>query len=114
MVADFKRTMVAFWVRDDPFFMSGRCRVQFPFLIHEYLCTGARIGAYAPLAKDKFTKGLRYKVGYWPVKSYLPAEVDRLQHIQIVLCRTMNAPWKIGWRVDQTWVKNNRDAEYHL
>ncbi|KAL2782864.1 hypothetical protein BJX66DRAFT_330974 [Aspergillus keveii] len=26
----------------------------------------------------------------------------------------MNAPWKIGWRVNQTWVKNNRDAEYHL
>ncbi|KAL4861637.1 hypothetical protein BDV12DRAFT_190940 [Aspergillus spectabilis] len=26
----------------------------------------------------------------------------------------MNASWKIGWRVDQTWVKNNRDAEYHL
>ncbi|KAL2782402.1 hypothetical protein BJX66DRAFT_199881 [Aspergillus keveii] len=96
MVADFKHTMVAFWVRDDPFFMTGRYRVQFPFLTHEYLCTGARIGAYTPAAKDKFTKGLRYK------------------YIQIILFRATNAPWRIGWRVDQTWVKNNRNAEYRL
>ncbi|KAL4982106.1 hypothetical protein BDW68DRAFT_192433 [Aspergillus falconensis] len=49
MVTDFKRTMVV------------RYRVQFPFLTHEYLCTGAQIGAYTPSAKDKFTKGLHYK-----------------------------------------------------
>lgn len=36
--------------------------MQFPFLTHEFLCTGARIGAYCPANKDKNERGLRYKV----------------------------------------------------
>lgn len=63
-VADFKRTLVTFWVNDDPFFIHGRHRVQFPFLTHEFLCTGARIGAYCPANKDKNERGLRYKVSF--------------------------------------------------
>lgn len=61
-VSDFKRTLITFWVNDDPFFIHGRHRVQFPFLTHEFLCTGARIGAYCPANKDKNERGLRYKV----------------------------------------------------
>lgn len=36
--------------------------MQFPFLTHEFLCTGARIGAYCPANKHKNERGLRYKV----------------------------------------------------
>ncbi|KAL4869119.1 hypothetical protein BDV12DRAFT_208701 [Aspergillus spectabilis] len=90
---DFERTMIGLWAGDDPFFMQGRYRVQFHFTTLLFLCTGARVGAFAPGLKDKASRGLRY------------------QDIELVLFRTDDAPWKMGYRVDQRWVKNNRDPE---
>ncbi|KAH1486714.1 hypothetical protein KXX06_004054, partial [Aspergillus fumigatus] len=54
---------------------------------------GARVAAICPKFKHRAERGLRYK------------------HIELVLFRTVDAPWKIGYRLDQTWVKNNVDPE---
>ncbi|KAF4227251.1 hypothetical protein CNMCM8980_005978 [Aspergillus fumigatiaffinis] len=54
---------------------------------------GARVAALCPKFKHRAKRGLRYK------------------HIQLVLFRTVDAPWKIGYRLDQHWVKNNVDPK---
>lgn len=59
---DFERAIVAFWATDDPFFMSGRYRVQFHFITLQFLCTGARVSSFTPASDDKVGRGLRYKV----------------------------------------------------
>lgn len=59
---DFERAILAFWTTDDPFFMSGRYRVQFHFITLQFLCTGARISSFTPASPDKVGRGLRYKV----------------------------------------------------
>lgn len=33
------------------------------------------------------------------------------QNIELVLFRAVDAPWRIGWRLDQQFVKNNKDPE---
>ncbi|KAH1516708.1 hypothetical protein KXW39_007863 [Aspergillus fumigatus] len=73
--------------------MSGRFRVQFHFATLLYFCIGARVAALCPKLKDRAVRGLRYK------------------HIELVLFRTVNAPWKIGYWLDQQWVKNNLDPD---
>ncbi|KAK9580195.1 hypothetical protein V6Z90_008222 [Aspergillus fumigatus] len=90
---DFERGMRTLWADDDPIFMSGRFRVQFHFATLLYFCIGARVAAICPKFKHRAERGLRYK------------------HIELVLFRTVDAPWKIGYRLDQTWVKNNVDPE---
>ncbi|KAB8239136.1 uncharacterized protein BDW43DRAFT_296468 [Aspergillus alliaceus] len=47
---------------DDPFFMSGRYRVQFHFITLQFLCTGARVSSFTPASVDKVGQGLHYKV----------------------------------------------------
>ncbi|KAH1913376.1 hypothetical protein KXV48_000659, partial [Aspergillus fumigatus] len=86
---DFERGMRTLWADDDLIFMSGRFRVQFHFTTLLYFCIGARVAAICPKFKHRAERGLRYK------------------HIELVLFRTVDAPWKIGYRLDQTWVKNN-------
>ncbi|KAL3434604.1 hypothetical protein BDV09DRAFT_195641 [Aspergillus tetrazonus] len=94
-ITDYVRIMTSFWILDDPVFLHGRHKIQIPFVVKLYLFTGARIGAFCPASKDKMERGLRYK------------------HIQLVLFRTSgDAPWKLGWKLDQQWVKNNRDPKY--
>ncbi|KAE8380696.1 hypothetical protein BDV26DRAFT_302608 [Aspergillus bertholletiae] len=90
---DFERVIIAFWATDDPFFMSRRYRVQFHFITLQFLCTGARVSSFTPTSVDKVGRGLRYK------------------NIELVLFRAVNAPWRIGWRLDQQFVKNNKDPE---
>ncbi|KAE8410125.1 hypothetical protein BDV36DRAFT_278758 [Aspergillus pseudocaelatus] len=85
--------MTAFWTTDDPFFMHGRYRVQFHFITLQFLCTGARVSSFTPASAERVGRGLRYK------------------NIELVLFRTDNAPWRVGWRLDQQFVKNNKDPE---
>ncbi|KAL8706139.1 MAG: hypothetical protein Q9201_000774 [Fulgogasparrea decipioides] len=54
--------------------------------------TGARIGAFFPTRKDD-GKGLRYR------------------DVELVLRRIPDSGWKVMYRLDQRWVKNNRDPE---
>ena len=83
---DLVRIIVCLWTKDDLNFIPERYRIQFTFITLVFCWTGARIGAF-------FTDGLRYK------------------DIELVLQRTPNAPWKCIYKIDQRWVKNNRDPE---
>ncbi|KAJ5139397.1 uncharacterized protein N7515_004245 [Penicillium bovifimosum] len=66
------------------------------FALQLYLFTGARVGAFIPINKHRHQRGLRYK------------------HIDLVLFRSNSSdePWKIGWRVNEQWLKKNRNPEY--
>ncbi|RHZ54243.1 uncharacterized protein CDV56_106367 [Aspergillus thermomutatus] len=90
---DFERAIIALWAIDDPFFISGRYRVQFHLITLQFLCTGARVSSFTPASENKVGRGLRYR------------------NIELVLFRADNAPWRIGWRLDQQFVKNNKDPE---
>lgn len=92
---DFERAIVVLWTIDDPFFISGRYRVEFHFITLQFLCTGSRVSSFTPASTKKKDdgRGLRYK------------------NIELVLFRAENAPWRIGWRLDQQFVKNNKDPE---
>ncbi|KAF5857607.1 hypothetical protein ETB97_005536 [Aspergillus alliaceus] len=92
-LSSFERAMIAFWATDDPFFMPGRYRVQFHFITLQFLSTGARVSSFTPASADRVGRGLRYK------------------NIELVLFRADNAPWRVGWRLDQQYVKNNKDPE---
>ena len=59
---DFEHTIRNFWTNDDPFFVTGRYRVQFHFITLQFLCTGARISSLTPSSLEKVRRGLRYKV----------------------------------------------------
>lgn len=54
--------------------------------------TWAKIGTSFPGVKDKNTIGLQYR------------------DLELVLLRT-TVGWKSVYRIDQRWVKNNRDPE---
>jgi len=85
-VKDLTRIKLTGWTKDDPKFIPERYRIQFDFIIDVYCWTGARLGAF-------FTNGLRYR------------------DITLVLQRTTDAAWRCIYKVDQRWVKNNRDPE---
>ncbi|KAH1917221.1 hypothetical protein KXV48_008353, partial [Aspergillus fumigatus] len=55
----------------------------------------SRVSSFTPASTKKKDdgRGLRYK------------------NIELVLFRAENAPWRIGWRLDQQFVKNNKDPE---
>ncbi|KAI3240761.1 hypothetical protein DTO012A7_2460 [Penicillium roqueforti] len=59
-----------------------------------YLFTGARIGAFIPAHEDRDERGLRYK------------------HIDLVLFPSPTAPWKVEWKINQVWLKGNRNPDY--
>lgn len=83
---DQRRILVTLWTKDDLIFIPERYRLQFTYIIRVFCWTGARIGAF-------FTDGLRYR------------------DITLVLQRTEVASWRVIYRLDQRWVKNNRDPE---
>ena len=85
-VTDLIRLAMVLWTKDDLVFTPERYRIQFTFIIRVYCWTGARIGAF-------FTGGLRYR------------------DIELVLQRTTNARWRCIYKLDQRWVKNNRNPE---
>lgn len=83
---DLTRIRITPWTKDDLVFTPERYRIQFTFIIGVYYWTGARINAF-------FKNGLRYR------------------DIELVLQRTLGSAWRIIWKIDQRWVKNNRDPE---
>ncbi|KIW11740.1 hypothetical protein PV08_09012 [Exophiala spinifera] len=89
-VRDLTRVFVALWTYDDLIFIHERYRVQTTFLIHLYCWTGARIDAF-------FKGGLRYK------------DVDLI--LQRVDGTEDGRDWRLVYKVDQRYVKNNRDPE---
>ncbi|KAK1141018.1 hypothetical protein N8T08_009675 [Aspergillus melleus] len=91
---DFRNIVSTIWARDSPVFLHGLLKVFIVFALQLFLFTGARIGALIPDAEHKKERGLRYK------------------HIDLVLFRSADAPYKVGWRIDQKWLKNHRDPNY--
>ncbi|EXJ72789.1 uncharacterized protein A1O5_03936 [Cladophialophora psammophila CBS 110553] len=84
---DLTRLLVTLWTKDDLIFIHERYRIQFTLITCVYCWTGARLGAF-------FTGGLRY------------------EDITLVLQRTDEfGRWRFIYRLDQRWVKNNRDPE---
>ncbi|KAI2844070.1 hypothetical protein CBS12448_9977 [Aspergillus niger] len=69
-----------------------RAMVAFWTIDDPFFMTG-RVSSLTPASENKTNRGLRYK------------------NIELVLFRDTEAPWKIGWRLDQQFVKNNQDPE---
>ena len=82
MEQDLTRILSTLWTKDDLVFIPERYRVQFTFIIHVYCCTGARLGAFFP-------SGLRYR------------------DIELVFQRTETNHWRLIYKIDQMWIKNN-------
>jgi hypothetical protein len=78
--------LLTLWTKDDLIFIPERYRIQFTFISRVYCWTGVRLSAL-------FTNGLRYR------------------DVELVLQRTPTRRWKLIYRIDQRWVKNNRDPE---
>lgn len=111
---DYLKTVSSLWTRDSPVFFHGLLKILIVFALQVFLFTGARIGAFIPDAKKKKQRGLRYKVNE---RNYEPLAfdcvlADHRQHIELVLFRSANEPWRIGWRINQQWLKNNRNPNY--
>ncbi|KIW99701.1 uncharacterized protein Z518_11114 [Rhinocladiella mackenziei CBS 650.93] len=78
---------ITLWTKDDLIFIPERYRIQTTFITNVYCWTGARISAF-------FTGGFRYG------------------DTEIVLQRAEGSRhWRATWRLDQRWVKNNRDPD---
>ena len=84
---DLVRILLTLWTKDDLIYVPERYRIQFTFIVRVYCWTGARLGAF-------FTDGLRYR------------DVD------LVLQRTPVGRWKLIYKINQRWVKNNRDPDH--
>ncbi|KAJ5318323.1 hypothetical protein N7476_004743 [Penicillium atrosanguineum] len=91
---DFVRTISSMWQADHRRFMPGLLKAIVTLALQLYLFTGARIGAFIPAHEDRDERGLRYK------------------HIDLVLFPSSTAPWKIEWKVNQVWLKGNRNPDY--
>lgn len=96
------KLLLALWTSPDLVHIHERARVQTAFVLHTYCWTGARLAAF-------FTGGLRYKVSS-------PCDVHRVgltpaKHIHLVLRRRPQGGTQLAWKIDQTWVKNNRHPD---
>ncbi|OQD85679.1 hypothetical protein PENANT_c009G09656 [Penicillium antarcticum] len=91
---DFLKIVASIWQSDHQKFIPGLTKVLILFALQLYLFTGARVGTFMPSDEDKHHKGLRY------------------EDIKLVLFPSSTAPWEVGWRVNQKWLKNNRDEKY--
>jgi hypothetical protein len=98
------------WQADHRRFLPGLLKAIIMLALQLYLFTGARIGAFIPAHEDKDERGLRYKVSTrWHCNC---ARLTFIQHIDLVLFPSSTAPWKVEWKVNQVWLKNNRNPEY--
>ncbi|KAJ5711789.1 hypothetical protein N7488_005945 [Penicillium malachiteum] len=91
---DFLRMISSMWQVDHRRFMPGLLKVIIMLALQLYLFTGARIGAFIPAHEDRDQRGLRY------------------EHITLVLFPSSTAPWKVVWKVNQVWLKGNRNPDY--
>ncbi|KAJ5471326.1 hypothetical protein N7530_008683 [Penicillium desertorum] len=91
---DFLRMISSMWQADHRIFMPGLLKAIMTLALQLYLFTGARIGAFIPAHEDRDQRGLRYK------------------HIDLVLFPSSTAPWKVEWKINQVWLKGNRNPDY--
>ncbi|KAJ6171572.1 hypothetical protein N7470_000639 [Penicillium chermesinum] len=91
---DFLRVISSIWQSDHRQFIPGLLKAIITLALQLYLFTGARIGAFIPAYEERGERGLRYK------------------HIELVLFPSSTAPWKVEWKVNQVWLKNNRNPDY--
>ncbi|KAI2791350.1 hypothetical protein POX_c04207 [Penicillium oxalicum] len=91
---DFLRVISSIWKSDHRRFIPGLLKAIITLALQLYLFTGARIGAFIPAHEDRDKRGLRYK------------------DIELVLFPSPTAPWKVEWKVNQVWLKNNRNPDY--
>lgn len=81
---DLTNTLGVFW--GTLVTTSYRYRIQFQFIFPVYNWTGARLGAF-------FNGSLLYK------------------HVSLAVQRVPSGGWKLIYKLDQVWVKGNRDPE---
>lgn len=99
---DFQNTTSSLWTRDSPIFIHGLLKIFILFALQVYLFTGARIGAFVPEHKYRNQRGLCYRVRHQEVEVLALTHVlaDTPQHIELVLFRSANEPWRVGWRIN--------------
>jgi hypothetical protein len=101
-VTTLTKVLVTLWTKDDLVFIPERYRLQYTFILRVYCWTGARLSAF-------FTGGFCYGVSSRHGRS--PVARLTSQDVTLVLQRAPDRPWRLIYRIDQRWVKNNRDPE---
>jgi len=96
------KVLVTLWTKDDLIFIPERYRLQYTFILRVYCWTGARLSAF-------FTGGFRYRVSSRHARS--PVARLTSQDVTLLLQRAPDRPWRLIYRIDQRWVKNNREPE---
>ncbi|CEJ58338.1 hypothetical protein PMG11_06997 [Penicillium brasilianum] len=91
---DFMKVVSSMWRVDHKKFIPRGLKALILFALQLYLFTGARVGSFMPSDENKQERGLRY------------------EHIELVLFPSTTALWETGWKVNQKWLKNNRDSDY--
>ncbi|ODM23623.1 hypothetical protein SI65_01212 [Aspergillus cristatus] len=94
IVQEDQMEIYSLWTYDSLVFIHGLLKIFILFALQVYIFTGARIGAFVPEHKHRNQRGLRYR------------------HIELVLFCSANEPWRVGWRINQQWLKKNRDEKY--
>ncbi|KAI9770979.1 MAG: hypothetical protein M1840_002683 [Geoglossum simile] len=90
---DLIELLISIWTLDDPMFIHERNRVQLTFTILIFCFSGARISAFIPNTDKAKDRGIRYK------------------DIELFLQRIPDGSWILNYRLDQRFVKNNRDPK---
>lgn len=99
---DFQNTTSSLWTCGSLIFIHGLLKIFILFALQVYLFTGARIGAFVPEHKYRNQRGLCYRVRHQEVEVLALTHVlaDTPQHIELVLFRSANEPWRVGWRIN--------------
>ena len=102
--SELDRNLNALWTRKDLGFVHERTRAQFHWLLLLFAHSGARQGTF-------FTAGIQYRVSRLS-KDYFDQE-DMLisQDVHLVLQRTPDNKPLFFFKVDQRYLKNNKDPE---
>ena len=84
---DLFQALKTLWTKDDLRVIPERYRVQFTFILRVFCWTGARIG------------------------SFFDDHALKWRDVTLVLQRVPTGPWRLIFKIDQRWVKGNRDPE---
>ena len=107
---DFLRVISSMWRADHRRFMPGLLKATITLALQLYLFTGARIGAFIPAHEDRNKKGLRYEVR--ALRRGDCAWLIAKQDIDLFLFPSSTEPWTVECKVNQKWLKGNRNPDY--
>ena len=101
---ELDRNINALWTRKDLGFTHERTRAQFHWLLLLFAHSGSRRGTF-------FTAGIQYRVSKLSNGYFRHEEMLISQDVHLVLKRTPDNKPQFFFKVDQRYIKNNKDPE---